>query len=165
VTPDQIAALIAPAPDVLGRYLAGLPEGGATWSPAAGEWSVNQVLDHLVVVEQRGFRGRAQAILAAPGEVDLKWVDAERPDPQARSLEELLGEFAATRAESVEWLRGGGDLDLTKAGIHPTVGRLTVGDVLHEWPYHDAAHLRQVLAIVQAMVWPDMGNAQKFGFS
>jgi len=52
--------------------------------------------------------------------------------------------------------------DLTRGGDHPEVGFLTVNDLLHEWIHHDANHLRQMLANVQAYTWPAMGNAQRF---
>jgi hypothetical protein len=52
--------------------------------------------------------------------------------------------------------------DLDRAGLHPTVGLLRVGDLLQEWVHHDRNHVRQALANVQAYVWPAMGNAQKF---
>jgi hypothetical protein len=45
---------------------------------------------------------------------------------------------------------------------HPDVGRLRVTDVMHEWVHHDANHDRQILANVQAAVWPHMGNARRF---
>jgi hypothetical protein len=37
-----------------------------------------------------------------------------------------------------------------------------VADLLHEWVHHDRNHLKQLLANVQAFVWPHMGNAQRF---
>jgi hypothetical protein len=37
-----------------------------------------------------------------------------------------------------------------------------VADLLHEWVHHDRNHLRQILASVQAFVWPHMANAQRF---
>ena len=52
--------------------------------------------------------------------------------------------------------------DLARGGHHPTVGYLRVGDLLNEWIHHDRNHVRQILANVQAHVWPHMGNAQKF---
>jgi hypothetical protein len=33
---------------------------------------------------------------------------------------------------------------------------------MHEWVHHDANHDRQILANIQAAVWPHMGNAQLF---
>jgi hypothetical protein len=51
---------------------------------------------------------------------------------------------------------------LELSGEHPDVGTLRVIDLLHEWPHHDRAHMRQLLAIGQAYVWPHMGNARRF---
>jgi hypothetical protein len=42
------------------------------------------------------------------------------------------------------------------------VGHLRIGDLLHEWVHHDRNHHKQMLANVQAFVWPHMGNAQRF---
>ena len=39
--------------------------GLATVHPAAGEWCVNEVLDHLIEAEQRGCAGRIRIILSA----------------------------------------------------------------------------------------------------
>ena len=53
-------------------------------------------------------------------------------------------------------------LILVRAALHPTVGRISVGDILQEWVHHDRNHIKQALAAVQAYVWPAMGNTQKF---
>jgi hypothetical protein len=42
------------------------------------------------------------------------------------------------------------------------VGRLTIGDIAHEWVHHDRNHLAEIMANVQAYVWPSKGAAQKF---
>jgi hypothetical protein len=39
---------------------------------------------------------------------------------------------------------------------------LTVNDLLHEWVFHDRSHLQQVFDIVKALMWPRMGNSQRF---
>ena len=52
--------------------------------------------------------------------------------------------------------------DLAKGGRHPAVGHLRIADLLAEWVHHDRNHLRQMLANVQAYVWPHMGNARRF---
>ena len=54
------------------------------------------------------------------------------------------------------------EADLARGGDHPQVGFLTAGDLLHEWVHHDANHLRQILATLQAYTWPHMGAAQRF---
>ena len=62
----------------------------------------------------------------------------------------------------IELVAGLEPWDLQRAGIHERVGRLTVNDLLHEWVHHDRTHSKQILGIVQAYVWPQMGGAQAF---
>jgi len=33
---------------------------------------------------------------------------------------------------------------------------------IHEWVHHDANHLRQAYANIEAYVWPQMGNTRNF---
>jgi hypothetical protein len=73
-----------------------------------------------------------------------------------------IGEFVGLRVESARLVAGLSYTDLERAGQHPDVGRLRVTDVMHEWVHHDANHDRQILANVQAAVWPHMGNARRF---
>jgi hypothetical protein len=53
-------------------------------------------------------------------------------------------------------------VDLGRSARHPTVGRLSIAELLAEWVHHDRNHLKQIFANVQAYVWPHMGNAQRF---
>jgi hypothetical protein len=54
------------------------------------------------------------------------------------------------------------DDQLGLSGEHPDVGTLTVRALLHEWPHHDRAHIKQAMSNAQARVWPHMENAQRF---
>ena len=74
----------------------------------------------------------------------------------------LLDEFDAARAASLALVAGLRQEDLRRAGRHPVVGELSIGDLLHEWVHHDRNHIRQALALGQAYVWPHMGNARRF---
>src|SRR5262249_37472741 len=74
----------------------------------------------------------------------------------------LVEELAAMRADGVRLVNGLTAADLARAGLHPTVGRLTVADLLHEWVHHDRNHIRQIYANLQSFAWPHMGNAQRF---
>jgi hypothetical protein len=119
----------------------------------------------LIEAERRGFAGRIRLLLDAeepaleawdPDEVARARHDAER------NVKELVAELAALRAASVKLVAGLEPSDVRRAGIHPKVGRLTIGDIAHEWVHHDRNHLAQIMANVQAYVWPSMGAAQKF---
>jgi hypothetical protein len=62
----------------------------------------------------------------------------------------------------VALVRGLRPADLALAGMHPDVGPLRVDELLGEWVHHDRNHIRQMLAVGQARVWGQMGNARRF---
>ena len=165
LTLNQVAALLRASATALRAEAEALGDEGMRWHPAPGEWCVSEVIGHIIEAEERGFAGRIRRIIAQPGRDLLDWdppaVARERNDC-ARDGAELLREFASMRDESVRLVEGLSDGQLELSGEHPAVGKLRVVDLLHEWPHHDRNHLMQAMAIVQAYVWPHMGNAQRF---
>jgi hypothetical protein len=126
---------------------------------------VKEVLGHLIEADRRGFSGRIRIILGADTPLLERWEPADVARARgdcATPVTRLLDELTAMRQDAAGLVRGLGEADLDRAGRHPTVGPLRVGDLLQEWVHHDRNHLRQALANVQAYVWPAMGNSQKF---
>ena len=168
VSRDRIADLLAASATMILTELAALgPDGG--WRPDPGEWSANECVGHLIEVERRGFAGRIRRILAAdPPDIPAALEDWDPPAVAAarrddlRPSAELAAEFAALRADGVALVRGLGPADMTRVGMHELVGLLRVEDLLGEWVHHDRNHLRQTLAVTQARVWGQMGNARRF---
>ena len=68
----------------------------------------------------------------------------------------------ALRADGVALVRSLAIGDLSRSGMHPDVGPLRVDELLGEWVHHDRNHIRQLLAVTQARVWGQMGNARRF---
>jgi hypothetical protein len=165
LTPPEVARLLPAVIAQLRAELVVVPERVLLWHPASGEWCVKDVLGHLIEADHRGFAGRIRTILGADDPALERWdppaVAAARKDCVKPAMV-LLDELATMRAESADLVSRLTATDLERAGRHPTVGRLRVRDLLQEWVHHDRNHIRQVLANVQAYVWPSMGNAQKF---
>lgn len=165
LTPAEIAPLLAAAMTTLRAELGALPERVLTAHPAPGEWCAKEIVGHLIEAEHRGFAGRIRTILVESNPALERW----DPDEVARArrdctqpMTNLLAELAEIRPQSVALVRGLGVAELGRSGRHPTVGPLTVGEILQEWVHHDRNHIKQALAAVQAYVWPAMGNTQKF---
>ncbi len=168
VPPSRIADLLAASATTILAELEALgPDGG--WRPEPAEWSANECVGHLIEAEHRGFAGRIRQILAA-ARPDIP-ADLEDWDPTAvavarrdhlRSSAELAVEFAALRADGVALARSLGPSDMSRVGMHPEVGPLRVNELLGEWVHHDRNHVRQLLAVTQARVWGQMGNARRF---
>jgi len=143
----------------------GLPPALLRWHPGPDEWCVLEVIGHLIEAEDRGFAGRVRTLLAESDPEFRTWDQ----DAVARSRRDcdrdsagLLAEWTRLRETSATLVDGLRHGDLARAGRHPSVGRLSVSDLLAEWVHHDRNHHRQILANVQAYVWPHMGNARRF---
>ena len=165
IIPREAAEILRVTPAALRAELTALPAPVLSWHPAPGEWCAKEVVGHLIEAEQRGFAGRIRIILAGDSPQLASWdpdqVAHDRRDCE-RDVAELLTEFSKLRDASVTLVVGLKDADLPRGGHHPKVGYLRVQDLLHEWVHHDRNHLKQILANVQAFVWPHMGNAQRF---
>jgi hypothetical protein len=63
-----------------------------------------------------------------------------------KSLDALLDELAALRADNVETLRGWklGDRELALEGEHPEFGPVTMRQLLATWVVHDLDHIVQI---------------------
>ncbi len=169
--PSTIADLLGAAATTVSAELAALG-AAAGWRPAPGEWSANECVGHLIEAERRGFAGRIRRILnAARGDQPFLPPDLEAWDPPAvaearqdhlREPGELVGEFVALRTDGIALVRSLSRSDLGRSGDHPQVGPLRVDELLGEWVHHDRNHVRQLLAVTQARVWGQMGNARRF---
>jgi hypothetical protein len=173
LTPEQVVVFLESTCSLLDAEVKALGDADARWHPAppgdlAGSdrpWCVNEVIGHMIESEKRGFFGRITRTLEQDRPFEQPWdqiaVARERKDCE-RMVASLFMEFMGMRHRSVEMVRSltAGQLDRTCT--HGKVGELRVRDLLHEWVHHDRNHTKQILANVQARVWPHMGNAQEF---
>jgi hypothetical protein len=164
-SPLEIAALLESAAGAIRAEVEALPKAVSTFHPAEGEWSVNEVIGHLIEAERRGFAGRIKIFLASKDPQVEAWDQNEvargRRDDM-KTAAKLAAELDRMRADSLALVRGLKAADLKRGGQHPKVGWLRVEDILHEWVHHDRNHIKQIHGNVQAWTWPHMGNTQKF---
>ena len=163
--PTEVAGLLRSMGLALTAEMRALPEEVLSWHPAPEEWCAKECVGHIVEAERRGFNGRIRIILEQHEPRLAGWdqqavararADCERPSA------ELLAEFEALRADSAALVDKLTESDLERGGTHDKVGLLHVRDLLQEWVHHDRNHFRQLQANVQAFVWPQMANAQRF---
>jgi hypothetical protein len=122
----------------------------ARWRPAPNEWSMLEVINHLVDEEREDFRQRIDLTLHAP---KREWppIDPERwvteRAYQQRDLAQSLAQFQAERQQSLQWLRSLADADWSIGRRHPAGFELRAGDLLASWAAHDLLHLRQLIEL------------------
>ena len=67
-----------------------------------------------------------------------------------------------SRRATCAWLRTLTSEQLQRSAEHDTCGEITASNLLHYWPYHDTAHIRQVQRMLQAVLGHELGNAAEF---
>jgi hypothetical protein len=143
---SQIIERMRANADAITALARDLSDAQARWKPAAGAWSLLEVVNHLYDEEREDFRTRVDYVLHRPGEqappIDPEgWVTARaynQRDPRAS-----LDAFQHERAASLEWLRGLSDPNWD-AAYHAPWGVLRAGDLLVAWLAHDHLHVRQL---------------------
>lgn len=153
----ELAAAIASLADqaeLIPALAAGVAPADARWRPAPDQWSLLEVLCHLLDEEREDFRQRLDLTLHHPAAewppIDPEgWVTArayQQRDPAA-----TLAAWRDERRRSLEWLRGLGAPDLSVARRHPAGFELRAGDLLAAWVAHDLLHARQIVEIRYAL--------------
>jgi hypothetical protein len=81
-----------------------------------------------------------------------------------RTLGSLLEEFARLRAANLELLRSWRltSVELDLPGIHPSLGRVTLGQLFAAWVVHDLGHLAQVTRVMAKQYREAVGPWQAF---
>lgn len=154
--------------DVLGRtpatlssLLEGLADAWIRGVEGPDTFSPFDVVGHLIDGEEKDWMARARIILDRGPNPAFEPFDRYRhrtrnPD---RSLGSLLEEFATRRAANIELLRSwhltAADLDLP--GVHPTLGRVTLRELLATWVVHDLGHIAQVVRVMAKQYRTEVG--------
>jgi hypothetical protein len=143
--------LLAAFPEQLKRQLQGLDDAALRFRPAADEWSIMELVGHIIDVGTL-WPGRTRQMLATDNPtlaaVDPTWV--RQRDYHNKQLGFLLITLAEQRAEYVEFLRILRPAQLARAGIHPTRGPLTVEQGIAALADHDRIHSEQIAANLAA---------------
>ena len=83
-------------------------------------------------------------------------------DYLSRTVDALLNELDQRRRETCDWLRTLTPEQLKRPTEHDTCGEILASNLLHYWPYHDTAHIRQIQRMLQAVLGHELGNAAEF---
>jgi len=91
-----------------------------------------------------------------------RWAQAR--ESQGKSLGELLDEFASLRSENLHELRvlNLRPEDLARRGRHPSLGVVTLSQLMATWAAHDLTHLHQISRIMAHQYREAVGPWAKF---
>jgi hypothetical protein len=124
-------------------------------------WCTYDVLGHLVHAENNGWIQRAEVILSDNKDKTFKPFDrfAHMNAPEIKTVMQLLSEFQYLREQNIHRLHEMNltKTDLDKNGIHPSLGSVTLRQLLSTWVTHDLAHLSQINRIMARQFKEEVG--------
>jgi len=163
---ENTVALLGRTPATLDALLRGLPEMWTHRNEGAGTFTVFDVIGHLIYADKFDWLPRARMILdhgeTRPFEPFDRWGHVE--ECKGRTLRQLLEEFARVRAGCLDDLRA---LNLTPSqlelrGRHPSLGAITLSELLATWAAHDLTHLHQISRIMANQYRDKVGPFAQF---
>lgn len=145
-------ALLSRTPATLDALLRDLPESWTLQNEGENTFRPYDVVGHLVHAERADWMPRVQRILESGETRAFEPFDrfAQAGESQGKSLPQLLDEFARLRSENLDQLRGLNlkPADLPRRGRHPSLGVVTLSQLLATWAAHDLTHLHQLSRVL-----------------
>ncbi len=150
---DLITDLEQATPTLL-KLIAALSDAALDFRPAPSDWSIREILAHLVDDEMYVNRLRLERIVKedqpnlAPHD-EQKWYANRNKARDGR--DELLADFALQRQASLMMIKMLRESDWARMGFQPEYGHFSGEGWLSYWVKHDITHLEQI-----------KGNLEKF---
>jgi hypothetical protein len=141
--------------------LSGLPDSWITGTEGENTWSPFDVVGHLVHTDRTNWIARARILLEHGEARPFDRFDrfGHVAAASGRTLDSLLDEFAAVRADSLRAVAALGvtDADLERRGRHPDLGVVTLGQLMAAWVTHDLDHLMQIARVMARQYTDEVG--------
>ena len=124
-----------------------LSDEPARWKAASDQWSILQIIFHLLQTEDKDFRPRLEKILRNPAE---SWIQLEPREMRLEREDEngdfknFLQEFLLQRENSVAWLKTIENPEFGNTHQNEQT-KLSAGDLLASWLAHDFLHIKQII--------------------
>ncbi len=158
---DNSIAILERTPSVLSTLLRGLLEDWTLCNEGPDTWSAYDIVGHLIHGEETDWLPRVRIILEHGESRPFEPFDrfAQFENSKGKSMVELLNRFTELRSASLATLRG---LNLREEqfdlrGTHPTLGTVTLANLLSVWPTHDLGHIYQISRIMAGQYKHEVG--------
>jgi hypothetical protein len=157
----EAAALLARTPGMLDAWLRGLPECWIVAHEGRDTWSPIDIVGHLIHGERADWMPRVRWILDRGDSMAFEPFDrlAQFRESAGRSLPDLLDEFARLRQASLRELAAlqVDETALDRPGMHPSLGAVTLRQLLATWVAHDLDHVTQVARVMATQYADEVG--------
>lgn len=153
-------------PAVLKTLLSNLDDEWVMNSEGPETFSPYDVVGHLIHGEKTDWVLRIKRILESGTSKPFDVFDrfAQFEESQGKSLQQLLDEFDNLRKQNLQWIQSLNlkEADFDKEGTHPSLGRVTLRNLLSTWVAHDLTHIAQITRVMAKQYKEEMGPWPEF---
>jgi hypothetical protein len=149
---DEAVEILRRTPATLTALLQGLPAAWTKSTEGPDTWSAYDIVGHLLLGEEADWIERTRIILEYGEQRPFNSFNrtAMFEKYQAISLDQLLAAFEQARTKNLATLSA---LQINReslalTGTHPTLGTVTLSQLLATWVVHDLNHIGQVVEVM-----------------
>ena len=158
---DKSYEILERTPTVLRSLLTGLNDDWIMNNEGPETFSPYDVVGHLIHAEKTDWRDRTTMILEHGTAKSFVPFDrfAQFEESKGKSLATLLDEFEKLRGANLTWLKSLQltESDFDKKGSHPSLGQVTLRQLLSTWVIHDLTHIAQVTRVMAKQYKTEIG--------
>lgn len=153
--------ILSRTPVILENILKGLDNKLICSNEGKGTWSPKDITAHLIQGEREDWIERAEIILSGGGDKRFKpFIRTAHNDiSKNKTIDQLLSEFKSLRKRNITILKSKNisRSDLSKTGIHPEFGIVTLRQLITTWVIHDLDHISQICRVLAFQMKEDAG--------
>lgn len=162
----HVQDILARTPDVLTRWIEGLPEPWLRNTEGERTWSPHEIVGHLVHGEKTDWVPRLRQILEGRGNRPFEPFDRQAMlrTSAERGTADLLAEFRHLREDNLRELAGLAVTTehLDERGTHPALGAVTARQLLATWATHDLTHIAQIARVMAKQYRTEVGPWREY---
>jgi len=163
---EDALSILSHTPAALDAMVRGLPEPWLHADEGPETWSPFDVVGHLVAGERTDWVTRLRLILEHGDKHPFEPFNrtAMFEESKGKTIAELLDTFATLRAQNLETVRALQlePADFARRGMHPSLGSVTLEQLLATWVTHDMTHMVQISRVIAKQFKDEVGPWREY---
>ena len=163
---EDALSILSHTPAALDAMVRGLPEPWLHADEGPETWSPFDVVGHLVAGERTDWVTRLRLILEHGDKHPFEPFNrtAMFEESKGKTIAELLDTFATLRAQNLETVRALQlePADFARRGMHPSLGSVTLEQLLATWVTHDMTHMVQISRVIAKQYTDEVGPWRQY---
>ena len=158
---EKSIEILERTPNVLRAMLQNISDDWTSNNEGGQTWSAFDIVGHLIHGEKTDWIPRIEIILSQKSGGVFEPFDrfAQFEESRGKTLLQLLDSFEILRKNSLETLQYQQltTENLSQKGIHPTLGEVSMSQLLATWVVHDLNHIAQIARVMAKQLKHEVG--------